>query len=128
MADEGFAWIYLIFFLVPLARILPRIVRKWRNKAHVENQNYANNPKVEQRQESFQRPQNTEMKVLGEINRGIKNFSNIQKNLALSNQELESILKNLEKQELMKVVKKGSFFGIKVELRSTEKGQKRYYS
>ena len=28
----GGMWIYLIFFLIPLARILPRIIRKFKNK------------------------------------------------------------------------------------------------
>ena len=29
----GGMWIYFIFFLIPLARILPRILRKFKNKA-----------------------------------------------------------------------------------------------
>ena len=29
----GGMWIYLIFFLIPLARILPRMIRKFKNKA-----------------------------------------------------------------------------------------------
>ena len=29
----GGMWIYFIFFLIPLARILPRIIRKFKNKA-----------------------------------------------------------------------------------------------
>ena len=28
----GGMWIYFIFFLIPLARILPRIIRKFKNK------------------------------------------------------------------------------------------------
>ena len=29
----GGMWIYFIFFLIPLARILPRMIRKFKNKA-----------------------------------------------------------------------------------------------
>jgi len=32
MADGEFFWIYLIFFAIPLARIIPRLIRKWQNK------------------------------------------------------------------------------------------------
>jgi len=30
----GGMWIYLIFIIIPLARILPRLLRKYRNKSH----------------------------------------------------------------------------------------------
>ena len=130
MADEGFMWIYLIFFMIPLARILPRLVRKWRNKniTLTENQFSSNNPEIGQRKESFEKPQNNKMKVLGELNRGIKDFNKIQKNIAIDNKELENILNDLEDQGLMKVVKKGGLFGIKIELYPTDKGFKKYYS
>jgi len=29
----GGMWIYLIFLIIPLARILPRLLRKYRNKS-----------------------------------------------------------------------------------------------
>ena len=29
----GGMWIYLIFIIIPLARILPRLLRKYRNKS-----------------------------------------------------------------------------------------------
>jgi len=144
MTEHGFMWIYLIFFLIPLARIIPRLVRKWkkRNSTFTENQFNLDNPRMEQRQESFERPQgqesfqkqksserpqNKEMKVLGELNRGVKDFNKIQKNLNIHNQELEKILKDLENQGLMKVIKKKGIAGIKVELYPTDKGFKRYY-
>ncbi len=40
MAEEVFMCIYLIFFLIPLERIIPRLVRKWKkgNSAITENQ------------------------------------------------------------------------------------------
>jgi len=142
MAEHGFMWIYLIFFLIPLARIIPRLVRKWqrRGSTFTENQFSSDNPRIEQRQESFQkqesfqrqesseRPQNKEMKVLGELNKGVKDFNKIQKNLNIHNQELEKILKDLENQGLMKVIKKKGIAGIKVELYPTDKGFKRYYT
>jgi len=136
MAEHGFMWIYLIFFLIPLARIIPRLVRKWkkRNSTFTENQFSPDYPRIEERQESFQRqesvkkPQNKEMQVLGELNKGVKDFNKIQKNLDIDNQELEKILKDLEEQGLMKVIKKKGIAGIKVELYPTDQGFKRYYT
>ena len=142
MAEEGFMWIYLIFFLIPLARVIPRLVRKWQKKDNkfTENQFSQENPRIEERQESFQRqesfrsqesfekPQSKEMLVLGELNRGIKDFNKIQKNLEIDTQTLEEILKDLEDKRLMKVIKKNGITGMKVELHSTEKGFKKFYT
>ncbi len=139
MVEEGFSWIYLIFFLVPLARILPRLVRKWRkgkntfpenqfSQTNPESQFSQTNPEIEKRPESFEKPQNKEMRVLGELNKGVRDFNKIQRNLGIHNQELENILKGLEKQGLMKVVKKSGLVGVKVELYPTDKGFKKYYS
>ena len=136
MAEEGFMWIYLIFFMIPLARIIPRLVRKWQKRSNTfsESQFSPSNSEAGQRQESFQRqeslekPQNNEMKVLGELNKGVKDFSKIQKNLNIHNQELEKILKDLENKKMIKVVKKSGLLGNKVELYPTDKGFKKYYS
>jgi len=148
MVEEGFSWIYLIFFLVPLARILPRLVRKWRkgkstfpenqfsqtnpenqfSQTNPENQFSQTNPEIEKRPESFEKPQNKEMRVLGELNKGVRDFNKIQRNLGIHNQELENILKGLEDKGLMKVVKKSGLVGTKVELYPTDKGFKKYYS
>ncbi len=142
MVEEGFSWIYLIFFLIPLARIVPRLVRKWRKGKGTfdENQFTQSNPEIEkmpgsfekvdsfEKPKSFDKPQNKEMQVLGELNKGVKDFNKIQKNLGINNQELEKILKNLEDQGLMKVVKRGGLTGTKVELYPTDKGFKRYYT
>ena len=153
MVEEGFSWIYLIFFLIPLARIIPRLVRKWKKGKSplTENQFIPSDPRIEQRPESFERqesferpesferqesferpesfekPQNKEMQVLGELNKGVRDFNKIQKNLGINNQELENILKDLEDQGLMKIVKKGGLVGVKVELYATEEGFKKYY-
>ena len=48
--------------------------------------------------------------------------------MGINNQELENILKDLENQGLMKVIKKSGPFGIKVQLVPTEKGFKKYYT
>ena len=130
MVEEGFSWIYLIFFLVPLARILPRLVRRWKKGKNTlpENKFSQSNPEIENRPESFEKPQNKEMRVLGELNKGVRDFNKIQKNLGINNQELENILKGLEDQGLMKVVKKSGLAGIKVQLYPTDKGFKKYYS
>ena len=136
MAEESFPWIiYLIFFIIPLARILPRMVRKWRKGDNIpaenipaESQFRLSNPEMEQRQESVEKPQTKEMQVLGELNKGTKDFNKIQKNLGIDNQELENILNGLEDQGLMKVIKKKGIVGVKVELYPTDKGFKKYYS
>ena len=130
MVEDGIPWIYLVFFMIPLARILPRLVRKLRKNDRVstENQFSPSNPGIEQMQESVEKPQNKEMQVLGELNKGVKDFNKIQKNLGINNQELENILKDLEDQGLMKVIKRKGLAGIKVELYPTDKGFKKYYS
>lgn len=150
MADGDFVWIYLIFFMIPLARVIPRMIRKWQNKNTQvsENQYRQNfhNPKQEhhtfekaetfekvetvEREHSFEkpdeRPVNQDMRVLGEINRGIKDFNQIQKNLNIDNQKLENILKKFEDSGMMRVVKKDGVMGSKIEIHPTEKGYKRF--
>lgn len=145
MAGEDFFWIYLIFFMIPLARIIPRVIRKWKNKGNPisDNQFNQNFQKIESRQEVFEKPstfenkefekistpdkpQTKEMQVLGEINRGIKDFNHIQRNLQIENQELEKILKKFEDDGLMRVIKKNGLTGSKIELYPTEKGFKRF--
>ncbi len=130
MVEDGIPWIYLVFFMIPLARILPRIVRKLRNQdnTHTESQFRPRNLEVGQRQEPVETPQTKDMQVLGELNKGIKDFNKIQSNLGIDNQKLEIILNSLEDQGLMKVIKKKGLTGIKVELYPTDKGFKKYYS
>ena len=136
MAVDDFQWIYLIFFLIPLARILPRVIRKWRNKGMEENQFNQNFQKTEQipnsfetpksfeRSQSFEKPRSPDksleldMQVLAEINNGVRDFNQIQKNIGMDNQELEKILTDLENKGLMKIVKKSGLIGSKVEILS----------
>ena len=146
MAEDGFMWIYLVFFMIPLARIIPRIFRKWKNKNNpIQNNQFEQNfQKMEPRQEVYENPNSfeskefekterkdepplsNEMKVLGEINRGIKDFNQIQNNLKIENQKLENILKKFEDEGLMRVIKKSGLTGNKIELFPTEKGFKKF--
>ena len=117
MADGDFIWIYLVFFMIPLARVIPRLIRKWQNKNNPisENQYKQNFQSPEQRQTPFERletseeresierehsfgksksgekPLDQKMMVLGEINRGIKDFNQIQRITNIDNQKLENI-------------------------------------
>ena len=150
MADGDFFWIYLIFFAIPLARIIPRVIRKWQNKdkftpKNQHNQNFQKplqernerrdtfeNVKSFDSQESFEtsepfeKPMEKDMQILGEINKGIKDFNEIQKNVKINNKELEKILKNFEDEGLMRVIKKDGVMGSKIELHPTEKGYRKF--
>jgi len=143
MAEEGFAWIYLVFFLViPLSRILPRIVKKWKDKNRGTSEQFTQTtyrstnetiaePSKKISQEGIPRemnPQTLDMLVLGELNRGTKNFGAIQRNLGIDNKALEKILESLENQGLMKIQNKQGVLGPKIELIPTEKGFKKFYS
>jgi len=148
MTTHDFSWFYLIFFLIPLARIVPRLIRKWRNKDNLmgENQFNQNFQKTEQMPDSFEKPKSFEtsqsfekpksfekpveldMQVLSEINNGVRDFNQIQKNIGIDNKDLENILTDLEKKDLMKVVKKSGLTGNKVEIHPTEKGFKKFYT
>ena len=143
MAEEGFAWLYLIFFLIiPLSRILPRVVRKFKDKNRSTNEPFAqttyqstNEPMADPQKKTFQAeipkemsPQTLDMLVLGELNRGTKNFNSIQKNLGIDGAALEEILQSLENQGFMTVQNKQGIFGPKIELLITDKGFKKFYS
>ena len=119
MEHGGFAWIYLVFFLViPLSRILPRLIRKWKEKNQGETRQFtqtyqsANETNTESPQKTRQEipkdmsPQTLDMLVLGELNRGTKNFNSIQRNLGIDNEPLEKALESLEEQGLMKTQNK----------------------
>jgi len=141
MADPNFSWIYLIIFLaIPLARIIPRLLAKKGiginssqtipEKQHSGFGNYAQKPSMENSKPTIEpsKPQTKSMLVLGELNRGTRYFENIQKNTGLNNQELESILGDLENNGMLKVHQKQGLFGTKTELIPTDKGFKEFYS
>jgi len=143
MEHGGMAWIYLVFFLViPLSRILPRLIRKWKEKNRVAPEQFTQEPYQSTNEtitESSRKtdredipremkPQTLDMLVLGELNRGIKNFNSIQRNLGIDSKPLEEALKSLENQGLMKIQHKKGMLGPKIELTPTDKGFKKFYS
>ncbi len=143
MEHGGMAWIYLLFFLViPLSRILPRLIRKWKEKNRGAPEQFTQDPYQSTNEtitESSRKtdredipremkPQTLDMLVLGELNRGIKNFNSIQKNLGIDSKPLEEALQSLENQGLMKIQHKQGLLGPKIELTPTDKGFKKFYS
>ena len=142
MAQDGFGWIYLLFFLaIPLSRIIPQVIRRRKNKSSEKiNPTPRSYQPPKETLEPFQKttymedipskmkPHSLEMLVLGELTRGVKNFNSIQKNLGMDTAKLDETLESLENQGLMKVKIKQGIFGVKIELIPTEEGSKRFYS
>jgi len=140
MAEDSFVWIYLIFFLIPLARIIPRLIKKWKKQPdmpqqydtpyHVSNDiiSESHSKKSEIPSKIDSKPKTTEMLVLGQLTRGTNNFDSLQKILGIDTDTLNSVLEDLEKNGLMQVEQKQGLFGPKVELRPTEEGIKKFYS
>ena len=134
--EFDYSWIYLLIFLIfPLSRIIPRLLAKRRMKnksvlqvsheSHFEQRSEETMQKVTQ---EIIKPTTKNMLVLGELNRGANTFEKILRNTGLEREELTSILEDLEKRGLMKVVQKQGLLGPKVELQVTEKGFKEFYS
>ena len=146
--EADFSWMYLIIFLmIPLARILPRILKKLKsgnsesqeipqrqfesNFNRYEDQSdkqFESNSTEYQELPKSSKPQTKNMLVLGELHRGVKQFEDIQKNTGLTTEELNSILEDLENNGFMKAQQKSGLFGMKTELVPTDKGFKEYYS
>jgi len=133
---DHFYWIWLIFLMYPLARVIQRYMRK----RNMPDYNKSSEKRVEMQLEktstntiekpvrNLARPETKDMLVLGELNRGVKNFEKIQKIIGLERDELISILDDLEKRGLIRVEEKSGPFGPKIELYATDKGFKEYYS
>ena len=133
--------------MIPLARILPRILKKLKS-GNSESQEIPQrqfesnfNRYEDQSDKQFEsnsteypeppkssKPQTKNMLVLGELHRGVKQFEDIQKNTGLTTEELNSILEDLENNGFMKAQQKSGLFGMKTELVPTDKGFKEYYS
>ena len=146
--EADFSWVYLIIFLmIPLARILPRVLRKLKtgdfNSQDISQRQYdsdfgrfekqsdeqfESNTSEYQEPPKSSKPQTKNMLVLGELHRGVRLFENIQKNTGMTTEELNSILEDLESNGLMKAQQKSGLFGMKTELVPTDKGFKEYYS
>ena len=137
--EPDFSWIYLIFFLmIPLARIIPRVLAKFRKRDDtfqtVQGNQYQSGFEEQSRREyqgEYQKEeskyQTKDMLVLGEINIGTKTFEGIQKKTQLDNEELDTILGDLERKGLLKVQQKQGLLGPKVELLPTDEGFRKYY-
>ena len=110
--SEHFYWIWAIFFIIPLVSIIRRYLRK-RNmqnfskssEQYHQMQFQTNSSEIETPRRNFlepepkseSKPETKDIQVLGELNRGAKNFEKIQKITGLERDELASILEDLEK-------------------------------
>ena len=144
--EENFSWIYLLIFLIiPLARILPRILKRTGFKENIsarlesprenffkesdsadnfKESDYADNFKESPPTEEEFSTKNwsTEKIVLGLLMTSISKFEDLQKRGNLSANNLDRILQNLEKKGFMTPVEKSGPFGTSIQLKITEKG------
>ena len=148
--EENFSWIYLLIFLIiPLARILPRIFKRGDLKKSIsarlesprENffkesdsadnfkesdsaDNFKESPPTEE--EFSTRNWSTEKIVLGLLMSDISKFEELQKRGNLSTNNLDRILQNFEKKGFMTPVEKSGPFGKSIQLKITEKGAREF--
>ena len=134
--EENYSWIYLLIFLIiPIARIVPRLLKRGgfnenittRPESPRENF-FQESPSPDNFEESSRRDEFStknwpkEKIVLGLLMTNISKFEEIQKKGNLSTNNLDTILQDLEKRGLMKPVEKSGPFGKSIQLRITEKG------
>ena len=144
--EIDYSWIFLLIFLIiPLARILPRILKRGDLKKNIsarlesprENffkesdsaDNFKEFPSREElpsREEFSTRNWSTEKIVLGLLMSDISKFEELQKRGNLSTNNLDRILQNLEKKGFMTPVEKSGPFGKSVQLKITEKGAREF--
>ena len=144
--EIDYSWIFLLIFLIiPLARILPRILKRTGFKENIsarlesprenffkesdsadnfKESDYADNFKESPPTEEEFSTKNwsTEKIVLGLLMTSISKFEDLQKRGNLSANNLDRILQNLEKKGFMTPVEKSGPFGKSVQLKITEKG------
>ena len=149
--EENYSWIYLLIFLIiPLARILPRVLKRAGLKQNISTrpesprENFFQESSPDRFQESspdrFQEssPDNFEESprreefstknwskekiVLGLLMTNISKFEELQKRANLSTNNLDTILQDLEKKRFMMPVEKSGPFGKSIQLKITEKG------
>ena len=149
--EENYSWIYLLIFLIiPLARILPRVLKRAGIKQNISTrsesprENFFQESSPDRFQESspdrFQEssPDNFEESprreefstknwskekiVLGLLMTNISKFEELQKRANLSTNNLDTILQDLEKKRFMMPVEKNGPFGKSIQLKITEKG------
>ena len=144
--EIDYSWIFLlIFLLIPLARILPRILKRTGFKENIsarlesprgnffKESDYADNFKESDYADNFKESPPTEEEfstknwstekiVLGLLMSDISKFEELQKRGNLSTNNLDRILQNLEKKGFMTPVEKSGPFGTSIQLKITEKG------
>ena len=144
--EIDYSWIFLLIFLIiPLARILPRILKRTGFKENIsarlesprenffKESDYADNFKESDYADNFKesppteeefstRNWSTEKIVLGLLMSDISKFEELQKRGNLSANNLDRILQNLEKKGFMTPVEKSGPFGTSIQLKITEKG------
>ena len=143
--EENYSWIYLLIFLIiPLARIVPRLLRRAGLKENIsarpesprgnffqessspdtfrESSSSDNFQESSRREEFSTKNWPKEKIVLGLLLTNITKFEEIQKRGNLSTNNLDTILQDLEKKGLMQPVEKTGPFGKSIQLRITEKG------
>ena len=144
--EIDYSWIFLLIFLIiPLARILPRILKRTGFKENIsarlesprenffkesdsadnfKESDYADNFKESPptKEEFSTRNWSTEKIVLGLLMSDISKFEELQKRGNLSTNNLDRILQNLEKKGFMTPVEKSGPFGTSIQLKITEKG------
>ena len=143
--EENYSWIYLlIFMIIPLARILPRLLRRVGLKQDISARpetprgnffqesppadNFRESSSPDNFQESPRREEfstknwSKEKIVLGLLMTNISKFEELQKKGNISTNNLDTILQDLEKKGLMRPVEKSGPFGKSIQLRITEKG------
>ena len=143
--EENYSWIYLlIFMIIPLARILPRLLKRaglkqdisarpetprgnfFQESSSPDNFRESSSPDIFQespRKEEFSTKNWPKEKiVLGLLMTKISKFEEIQKKGNLSTNNLDTILQDLEKNGLMTPVEKSGPFGKSIQLKITQKG------
>ena len=149
--EENYSWIYLLIFLIiPLARILPRVLKRAGIKQNISTRSESprenffqesspdrfqesspdrfqesspNNFEESPRKEEFSTKNWSKEKiVLGLLMTNISKFEELQKRANLSTNNLDTILQDLEKKRFMMPVEKSGPFGKSIQLKITEKG------
>lgn len=145
--EPNYSWIYLLIFLmIPLARILPRILKRSGLKEKISarpesprgnffreppsgkftespSDNFTESPR---REEYSTKDWSTEKIVLGLLMTNISKFEELQKRGNLSVNNLDRILQDLEKSGFMMPVEKNGPFGKSIQLKITEKGVREF--
>ena len=148
--EIDYSWIFLLIFLIiPLARILPRILKRTGFKENIsarlesprenffKESDYADNFKESDYADNFKESPPTEEEfstknwstekiVLGLLMSDISKFEELQKRGNLSANNLDRILQNLEKKGFMTPVEKSGPFGTSIQLKITEKGAREF--